>query len=57
MTTHKRAPVLPEALVCSCRVDVSDKAAPGVDVMDDENDKVSQDVVGVTLGNGIHEFQ
>ena len=57
MTTHKHTPVLPEASVCSHRGDVSDKAAPGVDVMDDENDKVSQDVVGVKLRNGIHEFQ
>lgn len=45
------------ALQCTYRVDVSDKAAPGVDVMDDENDKVSRDVVGVVLRNGIHEFQ
>ena len=45
------------ALLCPHRVDVSDKAAPGVDVMDDENDKVSRDVVGVMLRNGIHEFQ
>ena len=57
MTTHKRTPVLPEAVPCSHRADVSDKAASGGDVMDDENDKVSQDVVGVKLRNGIHEFQ
>ena len=32
-------------------------AGPATDVMDDENDKVSQDVVGVPLSSGIHEFQ
>ena len=32
-------------------------AGPATDVMDDENDKVSQDVVGAPLGSGIHEFQ
>ena len=32
-------------------------AGPATDVMDDENDKVSQDVVGALLGSGIHEFQ
>ena len=32
-------------------------AGPATDVMDDENDKVSQDVVGTPLGSGIHEFQ
>ena len=32
-------------------------ASPATDVMDDENDKVSQDVVAVPLGSGIHEFQ
>ena len=32
-------------------------ASPATDVMDDENDKVSQDVVGAPLGSGIHEFQ
>ena len=32
-------------------------AGPATDVMDDENDKVSQDVVAVPLGSGIHEFQ
>ena len=49
--------MLAEAFLCSHRADVFDKTAPGEDVMDDENDKVSQDVVGVKLGNGIHEFQ
>ena len=32
-------------------------AGPATDVMDDENDKVSQDVVGAPLSSGIHEFQ
>ena len=32
-------------------------AGPATDVMDDENDKVSQDVVGTPLSSGIHEFQ
>ena len=29
----------------------------GADVMDDGNDKVSQDVVAVLLSHGIHELQ
>lgn len=36
--------------------DVFDKLLSGKDVMDDENDKVSLGVVGVTLLNWIHEF-
>ena len=32
-------------------------AGPATDVMDDENDKVSQDVVAAPLSSGIHEFQ
>ena len=40
----------PAAQICPIR-------GIGEDVMDDENDKVSQVVVGVKLGNGIHEFQ
>ena len=37
--------------------DVFDKLLSGKDVMDDENDKVSQDVVAAPLSSGIHEFQ
>ena len=36
--------------------DVFDKLLSAKDVMDDENDKVSLCVVGVTLVNWIHEF-